>query len=466
MLPNDEEHDDLESLLREGDSASEPPGEFVAQLHERLQTAFSESERLQSRPDDTLGRAGTSQNRWRRMSRWMGGFTMRQRIVALSGVSAVVLCGLLFFWGAAGMKPLSAMEKMVESVRRAKSSKITWVIKTTFHNIDSDAFQGKNRVEKSTDYWLAPNMFRTDFFDPRRSQPGQPSQTNILSGEDKPWVSISHWAKSFHRHSRYDKWMKSFAPDMLANLSEEADQDLGTKVVDGRSAWGFMIQWNKINPEVSKPAMLEIWVDRETNLPISLRSELKTERMTAIQESTKIEWNVDLDPSLFDTTPPEGYRDLTWKKPTTDNAVEMIVEAFRPYLGLPYDVCPRMKQRPTVQDVETQLGVLDTILDRLNNERGIFASTDDEDKEKARREERAAQRMREAVPKQREGFLHLWAIVQEDRDVVYNGEAVLAEDKEKILLRWKLDDGQYQVIFGDLHNEVVTAERLDVLEGK
>jgi hypothetical protein len=39
-------------------------------------------------------------------------------------------------------------------------------------------------------------------------------------------------------------------------------------------------------------------------------------------------------------------------------------------------------------------------------------------------------------------------------------------DKDKVLLRWKLDDGRYEVIFGDLRFETVTAQRLHDLEGK
>jgi len=31
---------------------------------------------------------------------------------------------------------------------------------------------------------------------------------------------------------------------------------------------------------------------------------------------------------------------------------------------------------------------------------------------------------------------------------------------------WKLDDGRYEVILGDLRSETMTAERLHALEGK
>jgi hypothetical protein len=52
------------------------------------------------------------------------------------------------------------------------------------------------------------------------------------------------------------------------------------------------------------------------------------------------------------------------------------------------------------------------------------------------------------------------------REVVYNGRTVGPNDKDKILLRWKLDDGRYAVIYGDLHHETVTAERLKALENQ
>jgi hypothetical protein len=48
----------------------------------------------------------------------------------------------------------------------------------------------------------------------------------------------------------------------------------------------------------------------------------------------------------------------------------------------------------------------------------------------------------------------------------YHGNSVSQQDKDKVLLRWKLDDGRYEAIFGDLHYETMTAEKLHSLEGK
>jgi len=55
---------------------------------------------------------------------------------------------------------------------------------------------------------------------------------------------------------------------------------------------------------------------------------------------------------------------------------------------------------------------------------------------------------------------------QQDRDFVYHGATVTAADIDKVLLRWKLDDGNYRVIFGNLRIEDLSAERLEVLEAQ
>jgi hypothetical protein len=55
-------------------------------------------------------------------------------------------------------------------------------------------------------------------------------------------------------------------------------------------------------------------------------------------------------------------------------------------------------------------------------------------------------------------------LMSENRDVVYYGTKVTTEYPHAVLLRWRLDDGQYRVIFGDLTVQDVPAERLKALE--
>jgi hypothetical protein len=51
-----------------------------------------------------------------------------------------------------------------------------------------------------------------------------------------------------------------------------------------------------------------------------------------------------------------------------------------------------------------------------------------------------------------------------DQGPAYYGKTVTPKDADKVLLRWKVSDSEYRVIYGDLHVETVTKEKLAELE--
>ena len=53
---------------------------------------------------------------------------------------------------------------------------------------------------------------------------------------------------------------------------------------------------------------------------------------------------------------------------------------------------------------------------------------------------------------------------QVHKDVAYYGNEVSAQDFDRVLLRWRLEDGRYRVIYGDLRADTVTAGQLAELE--
>jgi hypothetical protein len=50
------------------------------------------------------------------------------------------------------------------------------------------------------------------------------------------------------------------------------------------------------------------------------------------------------------------------------------------------------------------------------------------------------------------------------KDPAYYGKTVTPKDVDKVLMRWKVSDNEYRVIYGDLHAETVTPEKLAELE--
>ncbi|MBN2182995.1 MAG: hypothetical protein JW715_13880, partial [Sedimentisphaerales bacterium] len=50
------------------------------------------------------------------------------------------------------------------------------------------------------------------------------------------------------------------------------------------------------------------------------------------------------------------------------------------------------------------------------------------------------------------------------KEPAYYGQTVTPKDADKVLMRWKVSDNEYRVIYGDLHAETVTPEKLAELE--
>ena len=57
------------------------------------------------------------------------------------------------------------------------------------------------------------------------------------------------------------------------------------------------------------------------------------------------------------------------------------------------------------------------------------------------------------------------ALEKAGADVAYNGDRVGMGDFDRVLMRWRLDDGNYRVIYGDLRTETLTPQRLAEVEG-
>jgi len=52
------------------------------------------------------------------------------------------------------------------------------------------------------------------------------------------------------------------------------------------------------------------------------------------------------------------------------------------------------------------------------------------------------------------------------KEVVYYGDKEISQDNDSIIMQWKIQDGKYSVVFGDLSVKTVTAEELVRLQSK
>ncbi|MGO8745322.1 MAG: LolA family protein [Thermoguttaceae bacterium] len=402
---------------------------------------------LTNLPTVTASRPLEPARPWKRISQWMGGLSMRQRI-ALGGVGAAAIVAILWLWPTTISMSVSAMEKMAENIRKAHSYKC----KVTVRMKDDSPEPGKLPDREGTDtcYWLAPGSVRIDAKEDDKDW--EQNRTEIFPA-GKPGILIDHITKKFSREPALEKnnrgRVQSVFNDLesLGMFSGKAERELGTKEINGKEARGFQISMRKMEVRYSRPGLAEIWIDTESNLPILVRYEgLKTLNQSMTIERTEIQWNIDLDPNLFDTTPPEGYVDDTHtpKPLSLEEQVARITKSLAIYAEASGGHYPREKY-------VNYFGVAEDLCKMLGVAKWPIV----------KREGNAAK-----AEKAIAGIGRIGIIQNENPDAAYYGKTVGPNDKDKVLVRWKLDDGRYEVIFGDLRSETVTAEKLRALEGK
>jgi hypothetical protein len=185
-----------------------------------------------------------------------------------------------------------------------------------------------------------------------------------------------------------------------------------------------------------------------------------------------------LDPKLFQTEPPEGYADRTLA-PSSDGKerpivvpedspeghakgmivgghaspeeqAEEITRGLKTYAELCGGSYPRVA-RPSAKDALADMAKAAGILPPSSADFRL-------------RKEQVPTALK--IKRAKRGFNWLDLFFLQGADAAYYGSSVGPNDKDKVLVRWKLEDGRYEVIYGDLRAETVTAQRLRTLEGK
>jgi len=372
---------------------------------------------------------------------WIGELTMKQRF-ALGGAATMILATFCVLWFASAPKPAYAMGQLAQTIREARSYEYTMTIEMGPSREPGKA-PGKI-VMKGRFSWLAPGSYRIE----TSGVDGAAFQDSLMIlPAGKPGIEIDRKAKKYVRQPpRLGQISPLMLVDKLSMISGQADRALGTREIDGKTAKGFEIEARKVDPD-SYSGPMEIWIDTQSNLPVLILYEMKTASMPATIRMTAFRWNADLDPKLFDPAPPEGYAETVRPASPVDEQVRRITEGLKLYAKYSGGHYPRVKM--LYGDVTRDEFV------KLSG--APFPPKKDEDFKDPR-----IKMVHDATW----GFSWINTILRENADAAYHGKTVGPDDKDKVLLRWKLDDGSYEVIYGDLRAEAVPPGRLRVLEGR
>jgi outer membrane lipoprotein-sorting protein len=324
----------------------------------------------------------------------------------------------------------SALAQTGKALRGVKSFRCSFV-ETVGDGADAEK-------ESGLFYWT-PTATR---FETRTAE--KPTNVRILI-KDKPGIDIDHTTETY---IRLDPAPGPHSPLLLfhelATFNGKADRGLPKRKFGEREVAGFEVDFAKVDPDQGE-GTLRVWPDPVTKLP--LRVELIFSELGGSMVLDGFEW--DGDPAgWFDATPPKKYDDKTSTPPTVDEQTEAVVFGLKTYA----------KYLGTYPAVKVVYG--DVTADRLFRAAGLSSLHKGPTLEETGKEEYAE--CHRAV----RGFGWMNTFHLHNPDAAYHGKTVTPDDKAAVLFRWKLDDGTYRVVFGDLRAETVTADQLMKLEKK
>ena len=369
---------------------------------------------------------------------WIGGTPMRRRITltgaGLLATAAGVTVAVLLIGSS------SLLAEVAARVREVKTYSCRMAL-------DAPARAGEPEKQVMKLYWKEPGSIRIEAF-----KDGRLVSTRVHPA-GKPGMVIEHVKKSFRRVPSRDFRPGRFSPGhwvtQLANYSGEADADLGTRQIAGQQARGFQIDASTVEPDgilgSAEGGVMRVWADQKTRLPVLCEVTIPAERATV--RFDEFQWDVALDDKLFQVTGPEGYTETTRPAKTDKEKEGHLVQAFRAYAEIMGGHYPKVK-----------MIYGDVVYHRMRAKAGIPRDADKLTEEQIKSDAYVN------LLKSTWGWFIAFETLRDNPDAAYFGKTVGPNDKDKVLLRWRLDDGRYRVMFGDLRFETVAPERLEKLE--
>jgi len=184
-----------------------------------------------------------------------------------------------------------------------------------------------------------------------------------------------------------------------------------------------------------------LWVDVATGWPVEMTLDITSaDGSEAHVVVTDFQWEAQVAPDAFVLAIPADYRPLAQVDVGQLATGVQMVEALAYFAELSGGTYPTQL---TPVAIVTEVGAIYKKLDAA----GVTPEIDDD-----------------MIIKLKFAATYVRELGDEGKEPAYYGDTVTAADADKVLVRWKLDDGQYRVIFGDLRIEDVSPQRLGELE--
>ena len=279
------------------------------------------------------------------------------------------------------------------------------------------------------------------------------SEETYVLPQKKTAITINHKQKKYTQEEINDTIIERMKkqnndPRMMVEQILKYDYKyLGRSSIDGIEVEVFQTTDPNYQGGAFDRVDVRLWVDVKTSLPVLMEKDLQKGDLHVIVILNDFLWNVSVDASDFEPVIPEGY--------TTDPGVneETAIQGLKLFGDL-------SGRYPEELDYAT---LMSKATGELTYSNTPFAKQLKEERKELGEEEKAKKFMDIMMPISGLGTFYA-SLVQEKKDPAYYGKTVTPKDADKVLMRWKVSDNEYRVIYGDLRAETVTPQKLAELE--
>jgi outer membrane lipoprotein-sorting protein len=221
---------------------------------------------------------------------------------------------------------------------------------------------------------------------------------------------------------------------------------IGRQTIDGIEVEGIEVDNENFGATLFEKGKGRLWAAVDTDLPVLIELE-GTSAGGSVQITMTIDgfdWEPGLQAEDFEPDIPADYTIMA--KVDLSDSVEAVVKGLRGFAEITEG------KFPTNLDIMTTSKEIRDAFIALRQKQGKSL------------EEKPTQEEMENILSIQGACMFYGNLLKENKDIAYYGDTVTAQDVEKVLMRWKISDEKYRVIFGDLSTLDVSYEELAELE--
>ena len=355
--------------------------------------------------------------------------------------AAVIIIGAAVLLVSTGIGENVALAEVLEKIEKIKA--FTYKMKMDMKNMPGMPEGKTMNMEMEAVIAKDIGMLMTAHMDGKLV-----SETYILLDE-KVILSIMPEQKMYMRITLTGEMFEKMQKDngdpraIVKQFTKNEYTELGRSVVDGIEVEGFESADPNIVQNVLGNVVGRLWVDVDTKLPVKFDIDIVTEegQKTMVMTVCDFDWDVEVEPDLFTPAIPDDYKLMAEVElaggPSRDGFFQVF---FSEFTGGKYPSDLNM--------VKTMQEFSDAMVAKLGGSQS---------------EPPNEEYIQKLMNLQMAGSFYI-TLAAEGKDPAYYGSKVTAEFPDAVLMRWKLDDGTYKIIFGNLTIGEATAEELEILE--